>query len=342
MFIKDLNYFNSFILKNTSTLLNVREIIKTKDSFYQKYSIPKKTGQRTIYAIKNTSLLYDLQKHLCSEWFNQINLSVNVKGFVKEESYTKYLSEHIKKDFYLRVDIKDFFPSISANVLRETLSDFTSSKEIIDIVIEICTVKNFLPQGAVTSPVLSNIVMRRIDQRITKYCQRFNIIYTRYADDLLFSSNNFNFKKNVFFIKMIAHILSTKNFKINNSKTIYSQNNISLSGYFLGENIHLSRNKLRFLNSILFFFAISPRSHSNKFEINKAIFQNPKYIDDLNAYLERLSITKLFKNNNELLCFLCGYRAFLIDVYKTSPSRRQSNKIDNIVTLIDQIEKMYG
>ena len=105
------------------------------------------------------------------------------------------------------MDIKDFFPSITSEIIKDTFSHLLSfdtdeeKEKILELISEICTYEGVLPQGVPTSPVISNIVMTRIDQRITKYCQILGITYTRYADDMLFSSNMFDFKTKKWFIK---------------------------------------------------------------------------------------------------------------------------------------------
>lgn len=104
--------------------------------------------------------------------------------FVQGESYISYLEPHIGAKYFVRMDIKDFFPSITSEIIKDTFSyllsfDTDEEKEkILELVSEICTYEGTLPQGVPTSPVISNIVMTRIDQRITKYCQILGITYT--------------------------------------------------------------------------------------------------------------------------------------------------------------------
>ena len=115
---------------------------------------------------------------------NRIYLPTCVKGFRKGESYKSFLTPHIGSQYFLRIDIKDFFPSISEELIKAELEKYISfsSKEeavaIIELIADIVTYNGTLPQGASTSPAVSNIVLARIDQRILKYCQVFGITYT--------------------------------------------------------------------------------------------------------------------------------------------------------------------
>lgn len=95
----------------------------------------------------------------------------------------------------MRLDIKNFFENINNQLIEKVFDyyfriddDTTNNEALIDFR-EMVTLEGKVPQGAITSPTLSNIVFRQLDLRIYKYCKKFNITYTRYADDLLFSSD---------------------------------------------------------------------------------------------------------------------------------------------------------
>ena len=187
MFIYEKDFFYKTILKSDEELVN--ETLKYKANAYRKYQIPKSIGMRTIYAIDSNSPLYKLQKNLKSNLLEKFVLPIPAKGFVKKENYITYLSEHINRKYYLRADIKSFFDTITIGQIRQEMSDITNDSDIIDIITNIVTLEDHLPQGAVTSPCISNIIFRRLDQRILKYSQEMGVFYTRYADDMLFSSD---------------------------------------------------------------------------------------------------------------------------------------------------------
>ena len=196
---------------------------------YKEFALAKKGGTRTINYLEKDSKLWGLQQRLLINFLDKQDLPVCVKGFRKGESYYSFLSEHIGAKYYLRVDIESFFPSITDDCIKNELSSLlvcNSSEEkgkLLDLVCDIVTLDGTLPQGACTSPMVSNLIMAKVDQRITIYCQVFGVRYTRYADDLLFSSNTFDFSEKKWFIKKIKYILSSLKLKLNYSKIKYGE-----------------------------------------------------------------------------------------------------------------------
>ena len=85
------------------------------------------------------------------------------------------------------MDLADFFPSIAKPRVIKTFRRFGYPKNISFYLASICCVNNSLPQGASTSPILSNIIAKRFDKRLFALAKKYNLKYTRYADDLTFS-----------------------------------------------------------------------------------------------------------------------------------------------------------
>ena len=316
-----------------NTFENVNKDI-TKDD-YKEFKIPKKNGYRTINYIEETSKLFNLQNRLNKKFLSKQSLPTCVKGFKKGESYISYLKEHVGSKFFLRIDIANFFPSITSSLIKAELDIIVNGYtiedkiKIIDLITNITTLNDCLPQGASTSPVLSNIVMARIDQRILKYCQLFNVKYTRYADDMLFSSETFDFNKK-WFVRKIKYILNSIGLKLNYSKLKIANDEISLNGYVISKDgIRLSRSRLSDIRHILSF---SERNY------NAAKTDNEKFILEANKLQLKhrtLSISP-FSTVFQFVQYLCGYRAFLISIL----DRNEVNKFQKeLQKLINKIEK---
>lgn len=344
MFIADENYYYKVLL--IANKEDVENIIQEdiKEQCYIEYEIPKKNGTRKIYAIDKQSELYRLQRNLQSSFLCKIPLPNAAKGFVKKEGYTTYLSTHTNKSYYLRIDISSFFDSITIEQLDKSLKEFISVKEVRDNIINICTLNEKLPQGGVTSPSLSNIIFRRLDQRITKYCRCFDVSYTRYADDMFFSSDNLNFIEKKFFYNKINKLLNENGFSCNKSKTIVTSNKISLSGYVIGEDIHLSRKKLYNINKIIYFFKEHKEFTNKKYSVDKSIIKSSNFLEDINKLniTRKNGATKRFDNTDQLIDFLCGYRSFIISVLtsnkkNTQFTKQMTNKINYIELIIDNL-----
>ena len=280
---------------------------------YREFTIPKKDGTRTINYLPPDSQLADIQKKLLAGFLDKQAVPVCVKGFRKGESYKTYLLPHVNSVYYFRTDLKNFFPSVSENKIKETLSELivcdseVDKNKLLDLVTDIVTLNGILPQGACTSPSVSNLVMARLDQRILKYCQVFNIRYTRYADDLLFSSQSFDFQRKRWFLKKIKHILGTNQFEINYSKNKYGKNQLALNGYILSNaGLRLSRNRL------------SDIRHACSFVNNNYPLLNSQGVESFLVKANQMTLKYRnlqlypFRSVFQLSQYLCGYRAFLI------------------------------
>ena len=287
---------------------------------YKSFEIPKKGGIRIINYLDKSSTLWSLQDKLLHNFLTKQDLPICVKGFQKGESYLSFLNEHVGATYFLRTDISSFFPSITSPLIKSELSPFIFGKtpedqnHILDIICSITTLNGSLPQGACTSPAMSNLVMARIDQRITKYCQVFGIRYTRYADDMLFSSNDFNFYEKKWFLKKIKYILSTLNLNLNYSKIKYSGNKeLILNGFIISnDEIRLSRKRLSDIRLLIKF---AKENHNIIEQNNVALFlQNANSLTLKHRNLVTYPFTTLFQFTQ----YMCGYRAFLVSLLNSN------------------------
>ncbi|MEC4694768.1 reverse transcriptase family protein [Bacillus anthracis] len=310
IFIYKEDFFYDYVLRDS--LEEVSKQIKNKQDSYYTVKIPKKGGVRVLNCIKQDTSLFELQTSLKVNFLDKIPIAENVYGFVKEQSYKDFLVPHVwdngKKRYYLRVDIKDFFGSITNETLIKVFDYYfkTSdkvSKELNELLMQIISLNGVLPQGAVTSPVVSNIVFRKLDIRIKKYCDKFGIIYSRYADDLLFSSSSIRLHDK-FFIKKINHMLKSLNFNINTKKIKKTESEISLNGFVVGKNVRISRSKKRDLNRVLFIYEDQKPKNMNDF---LTLLNNNKFKSRV-----KNNHNKYFEDKINLLNYLNGYRSFLI------------------------------
>lgn len=141
-------------------------------------------------------------------------------GFVRGRSTITAARLHTRKEVVLELDLKDFFPSISRQRVRHALIKEHIKMKIAEEIAEACTMNNYLPQGAPSSPFLANLVAKPLDYRLAGLCKSwqptFRIFYTRYADNLIFSSN---LRKLNHMIPAIQRIVEDENFKLNEAKT---------------------------------------------------------------------------------------------------------------------------
>ena len=218
-------------------------IINGTEHFYRTFEIKKKSGgMREIRApypslktIQQWIYEYVLQKqavHGCAH------------GFIARRSIVTNAQKHVENKCLLKLDLKDFFPSIKINKVVQVFKDIGYTGAVSWMLARICCLDDELPQGAPTSPVLSNIIARKMDKRLYRLAKHFGFRYTRYADDISFSGDEIP----VAFIKYATDIIENCGFSVNPKKVrLYNeQDNKILTGIALKNgNLKLPREKRR-------------------------------------------------------------------------------------------------
>lgn len=191
--------FLSIQRKTLTYLLYIEGI----DDFYDEFYVPKKNfGFRKIKAPK-TKLKY-VQKKLAVALLNyQKEISENKKfifklshGFEKGKSIITNAKVHRNKRYVINFDLEDFFDSFHFGRVKgffEKNKYFKLSEEVALCIAQLTCYKGTLPQGAPTSPVITNLIAPILDFRLLKIAKKYKLDYTRYADDLTFSTNNIHF-----------------------------------------------------------------------------------------------------------------------------------------------------
>lgn len=148
-------------------------------------------------------------------------------GFTSGKSVKSNAQVHIGHNYVFNIDLKDFFPSIpQARVWKRLqLAPFNFTKDIANVLAGLCcsfdenAKCNVLPQGSPTSPLLTNAICDKLDRRMKGVAKRFGLHYSRYADDMSFSSMHNVYHKDGDFQKEIRRIISDQGFRMNEYKT---------------------------------------------------------------------------------------------------------------------------
>lgn len=196
---------------------------------YSQFKIPKKNGDfRTISAPADG--LADIL-HFVNRIFQAIYEPKDcVMGFTENRSVVNNAIVHLNQNYVLNLDLKDFFTSIDqARVWRRIqLEPYNIQAPMANILAGLCSMKYIaedksvryvLPQGSPTSPILSNMVCENLDRRLMGLAKRFGLNYTRYADDITFSSKHNVYRDGSVFMKELARIIADQRFQINEKKT---------------------------------------------------------------------------------------------------------------------------
>lgn len=153
---------------------------------YDRFTIPKRTsGTRTILA--PAPPLKQLQRRLLRRLLGRLRAHPAAMGFERGRSIVTNALPHVGAAVVLRMDVQDFFPSTAEHRVRQYFTGIGWDDEAAALLLRWTTCDGGLPQGAPTSPRLSNLVNYRMDARLAGLAGRYGGVYTRYADDLTFS-----------------------------------------------------------------------------------------------------------------------------------------------------------
>ena len=181
--ILGLNHLSSMMQLDTDTL---KRMIVSSHSFYHSFTIPKRKGGTRQIDAPYPSMIR-AQQWIYHEILSKVTISPSATGFIPHHSIKDNASAHLNQRSLLLLDVKDFFPSIKWHKVYAVFSHLGYPKIISQYLASLCCLNGHAPQGAVTSPALSNVIARRLDARITGLAKKYQVIYTRYADDMTFS-----------------------------------------------------------------------------------------------------------------------------------------------------------
>ena len=167
--------------------VELKKIWWYRAKMYNTFELVGTGGKTRVINAPNDRLKY-LQRQLVELLEPLYRVRNPVHGFVAERSVKTNALSHLRRSFILNIDLQDFFPSISENRIVGLLRSLGIDARVADIIGRLCCLDACLPQGAPTSPVISNMICFRLDKQLMNLAKTARCIYTRYADDLTFSS----------------------------------------------------------------------------------------------------------------------------------------------------------
>lgn len=251
---------NSYELSNVFRLKFSKFIYVLEHASYREFTIPKaKGGKRTIEAPDEYILFIQkrLNKYLQAVYCRFKPQEVygfvqSIKGEAQRHTIVTNAKNHIAKNNVLNIDLKDFFHSISATNVRELFQKppFNFSEDLATCIALICCWNKRLPMGAATSPVVSNLFCLTLDQQLVALASKHKLTYTRYADDLTFSSNDYLTEE---MIAEIKNVIVENKFTINERKfrlqSKYKQQ--SVTGIKVNTKPNVDRSYIRNIRATL-------------------------------------------------------------------------------------------
>ncbi|MGM0308513.1 hypothetical protein IGK15_001588 [Enterococcus sp. AZ045] len=275
--------------------------VKKTENLYYSFEIPKKNGGfRRINAPDKD--LRDIQKSLANilvKYQKAIWDRKNIKpyishGYEKNKGIMTNAEVHKNKRFVFNVDLKDFFDCFHFGRVRgffEKNKHFCLPIEVATIIAQLTCYNGVLPQGAPTSPVITNLICNIFDMRVMKVAKKYKLNYTRYVDDLTFSTNdkNFFFNKELFFENLIIEV-ENAGFKINDKKTRlqFKDSRQTVTGLVVNKKINVDRRFYKDTRAML-----DSLFRNGSFEIDG-------YLGDIKQLEGRLSFINQIEWHNNL------------------------------------------
>lgn len=224
--LSDLAYLLGFPPKKFSYI-----IYKHKDGInnqYTEFEIKKRSGLPRLIAAPNTGLK-GIQSKLSDALQDIYTAKKSVHGFVRGKTILTGAINHSKKKFVFNIDIKDFFPSIHFGRVLGLFcaKPYLFQREIAILIAKIACHNDKLPQGSPCSPIIANMICAHMDVLLSRLSKECGCYYTRYADDLTFSTNRTSFPDELAIPlkgKWVAspnliNLIMNQGFKINDEKT---------------------------------------------------------------------------------------------------------------------------
>jgi RNA-directed DNA polymerase len=336
---------------------------------YSTYSILKKNGtERKL--MSPTKRLKLIQKCLNIILISVFNPHKAIHGFLPQRSVVTNASVHTGQNYVYNIDLKDFFFSVDQARVWACLQNppfnlKDNRLEIANLITALCcekieverldenknwvkSIKSVLPQGAPTSPILTNIIAQRLDFELSKIAKKYNLKYSRYADDLTFSSMHHVYKKEGDFVTELRKVISEQNFYINEEKIRLHTNGHQrqvVTGLVVNEKVNIKRTYIKDLRMWFYlwerydFYKVNEIFVANYKKSHPKFSGEPNLINVLSGKLEYLKMVIGYDDNRFKLL---NNRFQKLYAKISPPTKSIVEKLDSIkqTSVIKDIEKI--
>ncbi|MCK1235663.1 retron St85 family RNA-directed DNA polymerase [Streptococcus uberis] len=266
------------------------KVLYSNDKLYKEITIPKRKGGNRVLNVPTTALKV-MQRWILDNILYQVQPDPSATGFIPTKSIVLNASVHLRKKYILKMDIKDFFPTIDFHKVRNLFIEIGYNLEVSTALANICIFQNQLPQGAPTSPYLANLVCRELDKRIYNLCRKYRLTYTRYADDITISGNS-----KIFWIKgIVEEIICSYQFTLNDEKTVFLKpgDRKRVTGIIVNEKLSVPRSVTRNLRKEIYFIKkYGLEEHLEKYNFKGSKERYISHLYGLASYIKMVELTK--------------------------------------------------
>ncbi len=211
-------FFEAFLSASPVIFQSMQDVGDTVKNSYLQIRLPKKNtklgGHRIVYQVLDGTIR-DAHKGLQSRLNRLYSVPDCVHGFVHGKSISSNAYAHLAKKVILKVDIRNFFESVTAAQVAMVFQKLGAAADISAALAKLVTLDGKLVQGFVTSPVIANLAVVAMDKELNTLCLANDFDYTRYADDITVSSNGATPD-----LKLVEPIINLHGFSLNQDKTL--------------------------------------------------------------------------------------------------------------------------
>jgi RNA-directed DNA polymerase len=239
-------------------------------SHYKRFYLAKKSGGKRLISAP-MPILKNAQYWILEHILYKISPSDSAHGFVPTRSIVTNAQHHVGQDVVINIDLKDFFPTLDYKRVKGLFQSFGYSQQIATILALICTepeveqiaidgkiyfaatTERRLPQGAPSSPAITNLICYGLDNRFVGIAQKFGFQYSRYADDLTFSAKG-NGKKIVGqLLWSVKQVIEDEGFTIHPDKlsVMRKGSQQKVTGIVVNDKMGIDRNEIRKFRALI-------------------------------------------------------------------------------------------
>ncbi|HVI43821.1 MAG TPA: reverse transcriptase family protein [Chitinophaga sp.] len=239
-------------------------------SHYQRFSIPKKSGGVRVISAPMPQLKA-AQHWILENILYKIGNNGAAHGFVPGKSIVTNAAPHVGQDLVINIDLRDFFPTVAYKRVKGLFCRLGYSEQVATILALICTepevdeitldnkkyyvakTTRFLPQGAPTSPAITNLICYKLDKRFEGLAQKYGYVYTRYADDMTFSVKGPGTDKAGQVLWAVKQVVKEEGFTIHPDKlkVMRKGDKHEVTGIVVNEKLSIDRDTLRKFRALL-------------------------------------------------------------------------------------------
>lgn len=225
-----------FLGVSPKTIFSIR---KNPSKHYRSFPLKKKDGTERDINTPRTYLKV-IQWWILDNILNHVQIANNVFGFVSGRSAIQNAEYHFGANHVLNVDIRQFFPSITLEQVHKIFCSLGYDDDVAVMLSELCCLDGRVPQGAPTSPAIANLVLRELDEELSALGTNAGHRYSRYADDLTFSSQS---RIESTFLNSVQTAVEAAGFELKPEKTRFSgaEGRMEVTGVVINEKLQPTR-----------------------------------------------------------------------------------------------------